>query len=531
MTRNSFGRFGSIALLFFCPVALGCSASGSTSAVEATPRNGSVGVGQGGAQDIAEFRSIVAAGAVPEPSTLDPVGFFAEHALALPPADCGDTVCAQAALAVARRFEGAPWTMAFVALNSSVDPSTLTRPPVHTVIVVEHTTRMTPLAPAIFDAFHHFVVALRPEDRVTVIEVARGARVLTTAVPPDDTSLADAATTLTSTPIATTPDAQAATYDGLALAADALASIAWTGHEHVLMLTSGLADGGLVSPDRVVSLAASILASGATISIVGGGAPYSDTLPIAIGELGGGSYYFAQSQSDLTQVFDLEGRTSLFPIARDFTMRITPASGYTIGRTYGASRAQATTTEASLGSPVLLLGQRTGPSDLDHGRRGGGGGFFVELLEDPTMTAEPGAPAFTVETSYVDTASGATVTRSEVITNPLALGAVPNGNVPEFSNATLGKAFMMLNMYLTLRTATTFFADGDCARAMGTIDMMEQTIEWWQGSPLADPDVQADWMLVGELRDVLGRQCRAMDGVTPVAPITPRGFGGGCFFD
>ncbi len=503
--------------------ALGCSASSSTAA-EATPRNGSVGVGQGGAQDIAEFRSIVAAGAVPAPSTLDPVGFFAEHALALPPADCGDTVCAQAALAVARRFEGTAWTMAFIALNSSVDPSTLSRPPVHTAIVVEHTTRMASIAPAIFDAIHHFVVGLRPGDRVSVIEVGRDVHTLVTAVAPDDATLAAAATTLSMPGTAT----GAATYDGLALAGDLLADPSWTGHRHVLMLTSGSADAGLASADRVVALATSMLASGATISIVGAGDPYADALPIAIGELGGGAYYFAQSRADLTQVLDLEGRTSLFPIARDFTMRVTPATGYSIGRTYGAARAQSTSTEATLGSPVLLLGQRTGPSDLDHGRRGGGGGFFVELLADPAASGGPGAPAFVVETSYVDTASGATVTRSVSVTNPLAVGAVPTGNLPEFSNMTLGKAFMMLNMYLTLRTATTFFADGDCARAMGTIDMMEQTIEWWQGSPLADPDVQADWHLVGSLRDVLGNQCTVMGGITPVAP---RGFGGGCFLD
>jgi hypothetical protein len=177
---------------------------------------------------------------------------------------------------------------------------------------------------------------------------------------------------------------------------------------------------------------------------------------------------------------------------------------------------------------VLLLGQRTGPADVDRGRRGGGGGFFVELLVDPTATGAAGASAFVVETSYLDTASGATVTRTATVTNPLAVGAVPAGNLPEFSNATLGKAFMMLNMYLTLRASTTFFADGDCARAMGTIDMMNQTIEWWQGSPLADPDVQSDWELVGSLRDVLGAQCSAMGGVVPIAP---RGFGGGCFID
>lgn len=515
--------------LSLCVVALlGCSSSTSAASPEATPtRNGSVGVGQGGAQDIAEFRSIVAGGDVPAPSTLDPVGFFAEHALALPDADCGSTVCAQAALAVARRFEGDPWTMAFVALNSSVDPSTLTRPPVHTVLVVEHTARMGTLAPSIFEAFHHFVVGLRPEDRLSVVEVGQVARVLQTALVPSDPALADAAMTLSMPGHDTT----AATYDGLALAGELLSDPSWTGHRHVLMLTSGAADAGLASPDSVVTLAQSLLDADATISLVGFGEPYADTLPIAIGELGGGGYYFAESGTDLVGILDLEGRTSLFPIARDFTMRVTPAPGYTIGRTYGAARALSTSSEATLSAPVLLLGQRTGPADLDQGRRGGGGGFFIELLVDPTVTMPAGAPAFVVETSYLDTASGLTVTNTRSITNPLASDQTPTGNLPEFSDATIGKAFMMLNMYLTMRTATTFYADGDCARAMGTIDMMEQTIEWWQGSPLADPDIQADWTLVRDLRDVIDMQCTQMNASVPVAPVAPRGFGGGCFFD
>jgi Ca-activated chloride channel family protein len=500
---------------------IGCSDSTSPSA--APTRMGSVGVGQGGAQDIAEFRAIVAAGHVPAPSTLDAVGFFAEHALTLPPADCGDTICAHASLAVARRFDRSAWTMAFIALNSSIDPSTLTRPPVHTVFVIEHTTRTASIAAGLFDGLHHFTGDAQAGDRVSVIEVRDRATTLTARTTPDDPTLATLATTL-AMPGGTT----AATYEGLALAAELLTDPSWSGHRHVVMLTSGATDAGLGDPDRVVALASSMLEGGTTLSVIGGGAPYLDALPIAIGELGGGAYYFAQSASDLAQILDVEGRTSLFPIARDFSMRITPAPGYTIGRTYGAARAQATSAEADLGSPMLLLGQRTGPSDVANGRRGGGGGFFVELLTLPLASVSAGAPAFTLETSYVDSATGTTVTRARTVNNPLALGAVPTGNLPEFSDVTQAEAFMMLNMYLSMRTATTYFADGDCARAMGTLDMIEPTIEWWQGSALANPDTQADWTLALSLRDVLGRQCDMMGAVMPIAPRSP---GLGCFMD
>lgn len=519
MSRNRFSH----ALVAFA--LLGCSASTGSDATSLPPQHGSVGVGQGGAQDIGEFRSILSGGNVPDPHTLDPVGFFAEHALTLPDATCGDTVCAQGSLAVARRFDGTPWQMAFVALNSSVDASTLARPPVHTVLVVEHTRRLDTELASIFDAIHRFVVPLRAEDRVTVIEVAAGATVLASAVAPSDPALAAAATTLSQPAVATT----AATYDGLALAATALEDPSWTGHRHVLLVTSGHADAGLSSTDQVLTLAQSLLETGATLSLVGTGDDYADALPIAIGELGGGGYYFAEGAADLGDVLDLEGRTALFPIARDFTMRVTPAPGYTIGRTYGAARATSTASEATLSSTLLLLGQRTGPSDVEGGRRGGGGGFFVELEPDAANVKPAGAPAFTVEISYTDTATGNPVTRTTSYVNPLASDQTPTGNLPELGDATQAQAFMMLNMYLTLKTSTQLYSDGDCARALGTIDMMQQTIEWWQGSAFASPDIQADWQLVNTLRDTLDAQCSTMGPVTPIPPASS--FHGSCFID
>ena len=85
-----------------CALAFGCSTGDA--GTDATP-GGSVNVAQGGAQDFAQFRALVEAGKVPTPDTLDPVGFFAEHALDMPKADCGKDVCVHPFLAVAPRFD------------------------------------------------------------------------------------------------------------------------------------------------------------------------------------------------------------------------------------------------------------------------------------------------------------------------------------------------------------------------------------------------------------------------------------------
>src|SRR6186713_2061139 len=98
---------------------------------------GSSAVVQAGPQDIGEYRSIVGAGAIPALDVLDERGFFAEHKIDLPPASCGASVCVHPMLAVAPKFDGGNWAMAFVGMNTSVDASTLAKLPRHLIVIVD----------------------------------------------------------------------------------------------------------------------------------------------------------------------------------------------------------------------------------------------------------------------------------------------------------------------------------------------------------------------------------------------------------
>jgi Ca-activated chloride channel family protein len=184
--------------------------------------------------------------------------------------------------------------------------------------------------------------------------------------------------------------------------------------------------------------------------------------------------------------------------------------------------------EARLESPVLLLGQRDGATDVDRGRRGGGGGLFVELLADPESGISAGQAAFVVEVSYLDGIRGERVTQRITRTNPLAPGRNPPTMMAELTDPVpaRAKAFMMLNMFLALRAATELYDAADCARAIGVIDMMSRSVELWQATELADPDIAADWDLMLDLQDNIRTQCTATYG--PVDPVEPRTFPGGC---
>ncbi len=481
---------------------------------------GSRSVTQGGAQDIGYFRSIVESGDVPRPDTLEAVGFFAEHAVDLPPADCGDRVCMHANLAVAPGIDReSNWTMAFVAMNTPVDARELERPDTHIVLAIEDTARTAQLPEFAADAFRALANELLPGDRVSVIRIGESAEVLATGVGPADPALAAAARSFTGS------DTRAALYDGLARASALIEGMTtFAGAHRVVLLTSGRADAGVTDQMRVIGLGDALASSGVGVSVIGMGDDYRPELAMQISEGGGGQYYFAQSGADIQEIFTLEGRTSLFPLATNFTLRVEAAPGYRVGRVYGARRAWSEQAAAYLASPVLMVGNRTGAEDVTDGRRGGGGGLFVELIVDPELASGIGAnaPAFTAYAEWTDAESGDLVTQTLVVENGLAPGANPGGMFPHFADPLRGKAFMMLNMYLSLRTTTELFHGGNCGQALGVPPAMQATYDGWQAE-YEDPDIDADWALLTALTENVQAQCEA----TPVAPAAPMS----CFYD
>lgn len=514
MSLRKLSLLASVTLL-----ASACSDASDPSSLDGPA--GSRGVTQGGAQDIAHFRSIVDEGDVPRPDTLEPVGFFAEHAVDLPEADCGETVCVHEMLAVAPRFDGTDWTMAYVALNSPVDPSTLERRDTHLVVAIEDTvrTREGGVLHQPDESLRALLSELRADDRVSLVRFGAGVEVEAEAVRPTDPVLADASDAWTGT------DDRAALYDALARSAELLESTP-TLAGRVLLVTSGRADAGVTDAMRVEGLAEALGSSGVGVSVVGAGDDYRPELAARVSEAGGGSYYYAEDHLDLREVFTLEGRTSLSPLATDFELVLEPAPGYRVGRVYGARRAWSEQAGAHLASPVLMLGNRTGADDVDEGRRGGGGGLFVELIADGAAGAEigTGQPAFSVRASWTDAASGEPVTHEATVVNELAPGEVPGGMWPYFSDPARGKAFMMINMYFSLVLSLELFHAGDCAGALGVEPMLEPSVDGWQAE-YDDPDIDADWILLQNLTDNMRSQCTATEPVQPT-----EGGSVGCMF-
>lgn len=511
MTFRAYITVGAAIALFSCAGSEAATLDGAT----AVP-NGSRGVTQAGAQDIGYFREQAESGLVPAASTLDEVGFFAEHALDQPPAICGGTICTHPMLAVAPRFDEGTWTMAFVSLNTPIDPATRARDPVHVVVALE---RSLAAAPTLRDArvpLGRLRDALGPDDRLSVLSFGETPVTLSQGLPGGN-----ATDVIPQLPEPT--EGGVDLYAGIARAAELRHLAEFTGVSRVVLVTSGAHDRGIGDAGRIQALAEGIVREGTPFSVIGVGDQYDAELPARIADLGSGSYGYARNDGDFSNLLVQEGELRLVPLATEVELRVVPSAGYRVGRMYGARSAVTEDGSAVLRTPALLLGARKSADDVADGRRGGGGGLFVELLTEGEPAGRREESAFRLETSYFDVDLGVHVTREQDVFNALAPGERPADNWPSFSEPDYAKAFMMLNMFLALKATLTLFEDGDCEAATGVALMMEPGIALWQ-ERFDDPDIAADAALLSLLAWNVREQCGRV-GI----PKLPREFDGGCF--
>ncbi|MFP6686471.1 MAG: hypothetical protein VB934_17255 [Polyangiaceae bacterium] len=504
-------------------LSLGCSADAVGVGGELSVPS-SVNVSQGGAQDFAEFRAIVEEGGVPSPDTLDETGFFAEHAVDLPAADCGDALCLHPMLAVAPRFGPGAWTMAFVAMNTAIDAKELVRPPLHLVLAVEKRWSVLKWLPSNGTAITNLIDELKSGDRVTVIGFDHASRVLG-AVTRDEPNASSTVLYSVLGSIGSVdhiPEQEyTSIYEGLAAADRAIEEVRETfdGAHRVLLFTTARADTGITDEGHIVGLAESMIAKGTAIGMVGIGEEYDGEMARAIGSLGGGNLSYARDAEDLGPILELEAKTTLFPLATNFELQLTSNAPYDIGRVYGVSRATTVGNTARLSLPALFIGRREGADDALGGRRGGGGGLFVELLPKEASVNDAAGEAAFVMTASWKTSEDEVEQTSTTIVNELAPGLPPDGMWPSFSHPGHGKPFMMLNMYLALHHAVKYYAEGDCARAMGLIDMMMPSVEGWQAK-FNDADFAEDYRIMLKLRANLVEHCNSKGVITPRPPNT-----------
>lgn len=501
MTRRAI-----VALSLLVLAAAGCGSDGETATL---PNGGSAGVGQVGAQDFGLFRSILEAGEVPAPATIDPMGFFAEHKLDYPAADCGADLCLHGLFGTGPNLlTGSRMGVVQIGLNTPVDPEAIARPPLNLVLALDTSGSMSgePIE-LLVAGLRAMLNVLEPEDRVSLVTYADRAVVRFEALGAADRDAIEQELALIGAA------GQTNVHDGLATAFRlAEAHLAPGAQNRVLLLSDGVANVGIVSRERLVALAAAYARRGVGLTTVGTGTEFDVGLMRALGEVGAGSFYFLEDPAAVREVFVEEAQSFLYPLALDARIDVEIAPGWRIHDVYGTNGWRGGSTGGPIEVPMLFVAGRTSAAaPIADGRRGGGGAILLELAPDGVPTE--GGPVARLTLSWTDPRSGERHSGEVAIAGPA--GAVSAEGW--YTSETVAKGFAMLYVYRGLHIAAEQAAIADTGAARGILEAVEENVAGWLvGHP--DPDIEDDLRWVERFREVL----EALELQTPVlAPPDP----------
>jgi Ca-activated chloride channel family protein len=445
------------------------------------------GLTQAGAQDFAQFRKILEAGEIPGVLSLDDLGFFAEHKLDYPPPDCGQDMCLHALLGImANMISGSTCTVLQLGMNTPQTVDTLQRPPLHLVVALDVSGSMAgaPLD-AVKQGLQQMLDHLQPGDHLSLVTFADDVKTLLEYQPVGNASIEKAILGLQA-------GNQTDLYGGVFTAYQVANQHALKNQQNrVLLLTDGSATKGLNAPAKLVSLATAWAKQGIGITTIGVGKGADMATLHLIAEVGAGSSYFLDKPTDVKEVFTEEVETFVVPIALDVHIAVTAGSGYVIRGVYGTHGWTGGANGGVIDIPTLFLAKRLQASKplpaQGTARRGGGGAIMIELIALDGVQ-DIGVGHATLTWTHPQTAQ--VLTQEVQVDGPGMPGMlVPVGG--SFTNPTVEKGFVMLNLLVGLQMACQLAADSDPGAARGVLEAMDAVARPWEKAH-PDPDIDDD---------------------------------------
>ncbi|MFB6262414.1 MAG: VWA domain-containing protein [Bradymonadaceae bacterium] len=519
------GVLGAFALV----ISAGCSsatsessgvASGGAPGARTGPRGSSVG--QAGARDIGRFRDIVERGDIPAPATLDRVGFFQEHHFDLSEPTCGENVCLHGMFGVqGNMIDGSNCTMVAVGFNSPRNPDDFQRPPLDLAVAIDVSGSMAGRSiRAVRRGLELLADRLTPEDRLVLVAYADRAEVVARSGP----GAADRAALKTSVQ-SLRSGGSTNIYAGLRRA---FREVDGAGpaeaRDRVVLISDGRATTGIRRNSRILKLAETYLGRDVGLTTIGVGNDYDAELMRGLGELGEANSYYLDDPAAVTEVFAEEIGTALVPLAEEVDVRFEVSQAYQFRAAYGTKRWSGSRRRARIDIPALYTATRSSDDDVGPGggRRGGGGVILLELVPaaDPTALQEfpSDHPVGTLEMAYREPQTGRRVEQRIDIRNPLEPGAAPDDG--EFTNGTVEKAFVALNVFAGLRMASRRASNGAAGAALAVLNPLIENVRDWNRSR-RDADIRDDLALMRKLAENIRRKGSSANREEVRVPVQP----------
>jgi Ca-activated chloride channel family protein len=439
----------------------------------------------GGAQDIGELRNILDNGGIPGPDTFDANGFFNEHYNAPPPAACGQILCLSSGMSVGRDWiTGAHQATLQIALDTTVDPSTVSRLPMNLVVVVDHSGSMASdgRLDKVKGGLHTMIDNLHDDDRLAIVEF-------------DDTVNVDAAfadtldrTTLHAIIDRLAPDGGTNIYAGLEQGFQLLGDAPSSERQNrVIFLSDGNATAGDTSQDDILAMARTHIEAGIGLTTIGVGDDFDVALMRGLAEQGAGNFYFLEDPSAATEVFTEELDFFMQPLALDVQISAEAGPGYQFGEVVGSRLWASQPTYGAMKIPAVFVSSRTTQSG-ELGRRGGGSMIFVQMTPVAGNTGR--VANFTL--SFRLPGSAEAISQTASLDYTLDPEATPEQ--PYLSSPEMAERYAMYNMFLGIRAATQAI-NPSCAAVI--LNATSAAATAWNATH-EDPDLAADLMLVGQ---------------------------------
>ncbi|HWN67587.1 MAG TPA: VWA domain-containing protein [Haliangium sp.] len=488
-----------VALLVPCAALLAaCSMGAAGDGADAPGGN----VGFGGAQDIGAFRSILENGEIPGPGTLDAAGFFAEHYVDLPPADCGQSICLQSMLSVGGSWvdKGYQATLA-VALNTPEDPAAVDPKPLDLVVVVDTSASMIEddRIGYVKQGLDLLVDRIGAEDRMALVRyssdvsVAADFTVVSETGAVDDAVLAAWREDMHAKVDALAADGATNLHGGLE-AGFQLALVAREAHpersQRVILLSDGQPTAGVTDDESIIAMAEGYIESGIGLTTIGVGQDFNLALMSGLAERGAGNFYFLEDPQAIQEVFTEELAYFVEPLALSVTIEVRAAAGYFIGDVTGTKLWRAEDNFGSMHLPAVFRASRTGDEPGEGGgRRGGGGTLFLQMLPGPGTLAGPIAE---VRVRYRPVDGGEIIEQMIEVANPASPDVTPEDAY--YSHVAMVKQYVMYNLFLGLRAASEQ-AEYNYTCALERLRDLDARAEAWSlthGDANGDDDIAAD---------------------------------------
>ncbi len=483
--------FKKYALLLMVSMLVSLQACGADSiGVADENTGGGAGVTQGGSQDFGLFKDILRRGEIPGPGTLDELGFFAEHKIELPEANCGQDVCLHGLLGVmGNMISGSNCTMVLVGLNTPIDPQDLQRPALDLAIAVDTSGSMQgERISFVREGLLAMLPSLQEGDRITLVGYGDRAEVLAESLPAGSVGLENAIRALGTA-------GSTNIYDGLRTAFESLPTEASSDRQRrVILLSDGLTNTGLVDEPRILRLAQAYGQEGVGLTTIGVGQEFNVELMRGLSEFGAGNFYFLQDPRAVLEVFTEEVNTFLVPIAEAVDINIEAGSGYKLRRVHGTRLWSFEGKDAVISIPSLFVAGRTNAEDNDQGRRGGGGAIVAELIPDPAGSQTEPGDVGELTLTWNDPLTGEPFSQQVPVASTLAPGETPEAGL--FANASVEKAFVMLNIYVGFEMAIERAASGGAVDALRVLESLRTNVTAWYQTN-RDPDIEDDLVLIG----------------------------------